>query len=89
MNVPDNIIEMTRIKINKTKATFMGRSPRHTKIGHPEDARKTCLQNKLQLTMLSFFPNRNIKIFVEKQQKKKTQSWSKVPSIRLPSCDLI
>jgi hypothetical protein len=27
----------TRIKINKVKATFTGRSPRHTQEGHPED----------------------------------------------------
>jgi hypothetical protein len=26
-----------RIKINKIKATFTGRSPRHTQVGHPED----------------------------------------------------
>jgi hypothetical protein len=32
MEIPPN----TRIKINKAKATFTGRSPRHTKIGHPE-----------------------------------------------------
>jgi hypothetical protein len=28
--------QKTRIKINKAKATFTGRSPRHTQVGHPE-----------------------------------------------------
>jgi hypothetical protein len=28
--------ERTIIKINKAKATFTERSPRHTKVGHPE-----------------------------------------------------
>jgi hypothetical protein len=31
------MLKNTRIKINKVKATFTGRSPRHTKVGHPED----------------------------------------------------
>jgi hypothetical protein len=26
----------TRIKINKAKTTFTGRTPRHTKVGHPD-----------------------------------------------------
>jgi hypothetical protein len=32
--------EKIRIKINKAKATFTGRSPRHTQVGHPEDTQQ-------------------------------------------------
>jgi DNA-binding protein H-NS len=34
------IMKKTRIKINKVKTTFTGRSPRHTQVGHPDDTKK-------------------------------------------------
>jgi hypothetical protein len=33
---PQKKLNQKRIKISKAKATFTGRSPRHTKVGHPE-----------------------------------------------------
>jgi hypothetical protein len=34
------VLEKTRIKINKAKATFTWRSPRHTQVGHPEGTKQ-------------------------------------------------
>jgi hypothetical protein len=35
-----HLVKKTRIKINKAKAMFTGRSPRHTQVGHPEGTKQ-------------------------------------------------
>jgi hypothetical protein len=50
-----NTPKKTRMKINKAKATFTGRSPRHTKVGHPEGTKPSPWIPAIVYTFLGFF----------------------------------